>query len=210
MYLTVHWLFFIKKNIFNLIGEQKEGSKVKGRRWTKEEDQLLSEMVLHTISQGGTQLTAFSEVGKKIGRTAGACGFRWNAVLRGQHPRSYSEAKKRRVYSQLEKKRKAKVESFAEAIELLTQFEEAWKRQKVEIARLKESLGKLGEQIKIARQEQQKFQQEADTATWVQQEVKTRYAELVHLLEQLQQKTDITQTPEGQLTVGKTDSSPLT
>jgi prespore-specific regulator len=183
---------------------------MKGRRWTKEEDQLLSETVLHTISQGGTQLTAFSEVGKKIGRTAGACGFRWNAVLRGQHPRSYSEAKKRRVYSQLEKKRKAKVESFAEAIELLAQFEKAWKRQKVEIARLKKSLGKLGEKIEVARQEQKKFQREADAATWVQQEVKTKYAELVRLLEQLQQKTESPPTTAEQLSVGKTDVTPLT
>ncbi|WP_051271993.1 hypothetical protein [Shimazuella kribbensis] len=162
---------------------------MKGRRWTPEEDQLLSRSVLHTISKGGTQLTAFSEVGKQISRTAGACGFRWNAVLRGQNPTSYSEAKKKRVYIQLEKKRKSKVETFSEVFELLKQTEQVWIKQQKEISRLTQSISKTKQRINTLIQENQKFKQGNNAVEWVQQEVKTRYEELVQLIEKLKQET---------------------
>jgi prespore-specific regulator len=166
-------------------------NEVKGRRWTAEEDQLLSETVLHTISQGGTQLTAFSDVGKKISRTAGACGFRWNAVLRSQNPTSYSEAKKKRVYTQLEKKRKSKVETFSEAIELLKRTEQAWVKQQKEISRLTQSISQTKQKVNTIRQENQKCKQENNSVEWVQQEVKNRYEELVSLIEQLKKETAV-------------------
>jgi prespore-specific regulator len=187
-------------------------NEVKGRRWTKEEDQLLSEIVLHTISQGGTQLTAFSDVGKKIGRTAGACGFRWNAVLRNQNPTSYSEAKKKRVYTQLEKKRKAKIETFSEAIDLLKRTEQAWVKQQKEISRLTQSISQTKQRVETLKQEKQKFKQESVSVEWVQQEVKNRYEELVSLIEQLKQETGAGGS-EGFIaknTVGKTNSAPST
>ena len=46
--------------------------------WTHDEDLLLAEIVLRHIREGGTQLAAFEEVGKKLTRTSAACGFRWN------------------------------------------------------------------------------------------------------------------------------------
>lgn len=185
---------------------------VKGRRWTAEEDQLLSKLVLHTISQGGTQLTAFSDVGKKIGRTAGACGFRWNAVLRSQNPTSYSEAKKKRVYTQLEKKRKTKVETFSEAIELLKQTEQTWVKQQKEISRLTQSITKTKKKVNTIKQENQKFQQENNAVEWVQQEVKTRYEELVQLIEQLKQETGTAGNASfsPNITIGKTDPTTST
>ncbi|MGB3889984.1 MAG: RsfA family transcriptional regulator, partial [Priestia megaterium] len=44
--------------------------------WTHDEDLLLAEIVLRHIREGGTQLAAFEEVGKKLTRTSAACGFR--------------------------------------------------------------------------------------------------------------------------------------
>jgi prespore-specific regulator len=187
-------------------------NEVKGRRWTPEEDELLSRSVLHTISQGGTQLTAFSEVGKEIGRTAGACGFRWNAVLRGQNPTSYSEAKKKRVYTQLEKKRKSKVETFSEAIELLKQTEQEWIKQQKEITQLNQSISKTKQKVNTLVQENQKFKQENNAVEWVQQEVKTRYEELVQLIEKLKQETGTIDRASfsSKSTVGKADSTTST
>lgn len=56
--------------------------------WTEEDDLLLAETVLRHIREGSTQLAAFDEVGDKMGRTAAACGFRWNSSVR----KSYKEA----------------------------------------------------------------------------------------------------------------------
>ncbi len=164
---------------------------MKGRQWTAEEDQLLSETVLHTISQGGTQLTAFAEVGKKVGRTAGACGFRWNAVLRGKNPSSYSEAKRKRVYTQLEKKRKEKVGTFAEAIALLKKAEHSWAKQQKELTHLIQSVSKVKQQIAVLKKEKHVFQKEQSEVEWVQQEVKNRYNQLLQLIAKLKQDTNM-------------------
>lgn len=64
--------------------------------WTKEEDKILAETVLTYIREGKTQLDAFKDVGKKLTRTAAACGFRWNATIRKQHEKAIEEAKKAR------------------------------------------------------------------------------------------------------------------
>ncbi|MCL6617989.1 MAG: RsfA family transcriptional regulator, partial [Anoxybacillus ayderensis] len=53
--------------------------------WTEEEDMLLAETVLAFVREGGTQLRAFEEVGKKLSRTAAACGFRWNSLVRKKY-----------------------------------------------------------------------------------------------------------------------------
>ena len=49
--------------------------------WTDDEDLLLAEVVLRHIREGGTQLSAFKEVGRNLSRTPAACGFRWNLTL---------------------------------------------------------------------------------------------------------------------------------
>ncbi len=68
--------------------------------WTKEEDVLLAETVLHYIREGKTQLEAFKKVGKKVARTPAACGFRWNATIRKQYERAIELAKKERKNGQ--------------------------------------------------------------------------------------------------------------
>ncbi|GMA50239.1 hypothetical protein GCM10025857_15960 [Alicyclobacillus contaminans] len=50
--------------------------------WTPEDDQRLASIVLNHIRSGSTQLRAFEEAGNELGRTAAACGYRWNGVLR--------------------------------------------------------------------------------------------------------------------------------
>ena len=64
--------------------------------WTKEEDVLLAEIVLKRIREGGTQLQAFEEVGKKLTRTPAACGFRWNASIRKLYRTEIDLAKQQR------------------------------------------------------------------------------------------------------------------
>lgn len=64
--------------------------------WTEEEDVLLAETVLTFVREGSTQLRAFEEVGKKLSRTAAACGFRWNAYVRKKYERELELAKQQR------------------------------------------------------------------------------------------------------------------
>ena len=64
--------------------------------WLQENDELLAEAVLRHVKEGSTQLNAFEEVGDLLNRTAAACGFRWNAVVRKLYEKELEEAKKER------------------------------------------------------------------------------------------------------------------
>ena len=70
--------------------------KVRLDAWMQENDELLAELVLRHVREGSTQLNAFEEAGDELNRTAAACGFRWNAVVRHQYETELKEAKKER------------------------------------------------------------------------------------------------------------------
>ncbi|AXI01068.1 RsfA family transcriptional regulator [Sporosarcina sp. PTS2304] len=70
--------------------------KVRQDAWLEQDDQLLADTVLRHVREGSTQLSAFEEVGDALNRTAAACGFRWNAVVRQEYEGELSEAKKER------------------------------------------------------------------------------------------------------------------
>ncbi|MFC0271179.1 sporulation-specific transcriptional regulator GerR [Metabacillus herbersteinensis] len=110
--------------------------------WTQDEDLLLAEVVLRHIRDGGTQLAAFEEVGRKLSRTAAACGFRWNSHVRKQYKTGIELAKKQRkegrkqpVQSNVENEPELKIEvavahseqsaalSLNDVIQFLQQFE---------------------------------------------------------------------------------------
>ncbi|MDN4492064.1 RsfA family transcriptional regulator [Ureibacillus aquaedulcis] len=70
--------------------------KVRQDAWLKENDELLAEAVIRHVKEGSTQLNAFEEAGDALNRTAAACGFRWNAVVRRLYEKQLAEAKKER------------------------------------------------------------------------------------------------------------------
>ncbi|MET3194349.1 RsfA family transcriptional regulator [Bacillus sp. OAE603] len=61
--------------------------------WTKEEDNYLAEVVLKSINEGSTQLTAFKIVAGNLSRTAAACGYRWNSFVRKFYKEEIENAK---------------------------------------------------------------------------------------------------------------------
>nr|NNM90894.1 RsfA family transcriptional regulator [Bacilli bacterium] len=61
--------------------------------WTPEDDVKLAELVLRHIREGSTQLIAFEEAASLLGRTAAACGYRWNGVVRRHYDHAVKEAK---------------------------------------------------------------------------------------------------------------------
>lgn len=54
----------------------------KKKKWTEEEEKILFDTVLDFLKDGKTQKEAFSEAAHSIGRTPGACSFRWNNKLK--------------------------------------------------------------------------------------------------------------------------------
>ncbi|WP_410983846.1 RsfA family transcriptional regulator [Bacillus cereus] len=80
--------------------------------WTDDEDLLLAEVVLRHIREGGTQLSAFKEVGRHLSRTPAACGFRWNSYVRKQYKERIEEAKQIRKIENYEV-RQPKVAEFS-------------------------------------------------------------------------------------------------
>lgn len=70
--------------------------KMRQDAWLDENDELLAETVLRHVREGSTQLNAFEEAGDALNRTAAACGFRWNAVVRREYEKDLKEAKKDR------------------------------------------------------------------------------------------------------------------
>ncbi|MCY0886994.1 MAG: RsfA family transcriptional regulator [Alicyclobacillaceae bacterium] len=64
--------------------------------WTSEDDAILAEIVLRHIRDGSTQLAGFNEASRRLGRTAAACGFRWNACVRKQQRNIIEVAKEER------------------------------------------------------------------------------------------------------------------
>ncbi|SEM69468.1 hypothetical protein [Lihuaxuella thermophila] len=164
---------------------------MKGRRWTEQEDRLLREKVLESISNGGTQLEAFEEVGRKLGRTSGACGFRWNAVLRRQDPLAYTEAKKKRVYRQIHKKKGSQIGSFTQIIDSLKQAEKSWNELQEEIRRLSEQLAEKNRRYQLLVQEHQKLKEEKSSYEWYQREVKERYQDLLQILKRVREESSV-------------------
>lgn len=71
-------------------------TKTRQDAWVEENDALLAEAVIRHVKEGSTQLNAFEEAGDLLNRTAAACGFRWNAVVRRIYEEDLAQAKKER------------------------------------------------------------------------------------------------------------------
>jgi len=69
--------------------------------WTEEDDMQLADLTLRHIREGSTQLAAFEEAAAKLGRTAAACGYRWNACVRKQYAAAVDIAKSQRKETKL-------------------------------------------------------------------------------------------------------------
>lgn len=84
--------------------------------WTEDDDLVLAEVTLRHIREGGTQLAAFEEVGQRLGRTAAACGFRWNSCVRKRYDAAISIAKSQRQQLKKMGRTVSQVQEVVEAI----------------------------------------------------------------------------------------------
>jgi prespore-specific regulator len=144
--------------------------------WTNDEDLLLAEVVLRHIREGTTQLAAFEEVGRRLSRTAAACGFRWNSYVRKQYKTGIEVAKKQRkelrtlpqqpelkkevekefnVHKEVEQPSIHSKNTIKDLISFLQQYEEAPSMLEVqqENKQLKDKISELENTINILQQE---------------------------------------------------------
>lgn len=155
---------------------------MKGRCWTEEEDRLLAESVLRSVKEGGSQLDAFQEVAEKIGRTPGACGFRWNAVIRKQEAEAFRKAKKQRMENQLKRKRSPSF-TINDVIRHLKEFEREYLSTRKRLSDLEKKLAKKEEKLKVAEEEHSRLTEEWKAFESFQNEIKDRYTSLLRLFQ---------------------------
>ena len=59
--------------------------------WSTQDDLLLKDTVIKYVKEGSTLLSAFEEVGQKLNRTAVACAWRWNAIVKYQYEEEFKQ-----------------------------------------------------------------------------------------------------------------------
>ncbi|RSK26927.1 RsfA family transcriptional regulator [Bacillus sp. HMF5848] len=127
--------------------------------WSEDEDLLLAEVVLRHIREGGTQLMAFEEVGKKLSRTAAACGFRWNSYVRKQYKSGIELAKKQRK------------ESKKQVVQEEKQFEPKVSQEQTLVAKNRISLQEVIEYLRTLEEQETKVESMKQTHTELREQV---------------------------------------
>ncbi|PTM59981.1 hypothetical protein [Desmospora activa] len=160
---------------------------MKGRSWSAEEDRILTEEVLASVRQGQSQLETFERVGRRIGRTAGACGFRWNAVLRKREMRAFQKAKHERVTKQLQRNRSSG-DSLKGVIRSLRQMDQAYREDQQKLDQMERLRRERERKLRDLKEKHNLLKDEWESFRNFQDEIKDRYASLVKLLEQARDK----------------------
>jgi prespore-specific regulator len=130
--------------------------------WTRDDDDRLSAIVLSHIRTGNTQLRAFEEAASELGRTAAACGYRWNGVLRKERRNEIDSAKVERKSAQRRQPGKAPVrrvetattttmtssDSMQEVINFLQAYDTQYQKLRQQVEALEEERDMLQEKLR--------------------------------------------------------------
>ncbi len=149
-------------------------SAVRQDAWSTDDDLILAEVTLRHIREGSTQLAAFEEVGERIGRTAAACGFRWNSCVRKKYDAAIQIAKAQRQKRNQMKKQTAPSDTDIATIAVMERSEENGTRQET----LSEASISIDAVIRFLRQWKGTYQE-------LQRQIKNLEKELVDREEEL-------------------------
>ncbi|KIL41734.1 precorrin-3B C17-methyltransferase [Gordoniibacillus kamchatkensis] len=184
-------------------------SAIRQDAWSDEDDLILAEVTLRHIREGSTQLSAFEEVGERIGRTAAACGFRWNSFVRKKYEAAIQIAKaQRQKRSQMKKQSTVasisgsatalldheqgtvKTDSFTEdslSIDAVIRFLRGWKATYQEMARqikgLERELQETQEQLDMYRRENDKLSKQVNEVETDYRVVNDDYKALIQIMD---------------------------
>ncbi|MEW9033587.1 MAG: RsfA family transcriptional regulator [Planifilum fimeticola] len=163
---------------------------MKGRCWTKKEDQILAETVLRHIREGSTQLEAFEEVARKLGRTPGACGFRWNAVVRRKEEENFLKAKKQRLAKHLKNRRPDTVDSLKQLIQMLRRHEREFHALVSHVNELGKQLDEKEREYERLVEENRRLTEQLGAVDRLRELLTERYSELFQLLRSVRPSKD--------------------
>ncbi|WP_206832108.1 RsfA family transcriptional regulator [Alicyclobacillus fructus] len=129
-----------------------EKSPVRSDAWTPEDDERLAQLVLRHIRTGSTQLKAFEEAAAQLGRTAAACGYRWNGVIRKRYQDEIEAAKAERkalqVKTQPQKGSSAPTASMQEVIRFLQTYDEQYQRLREYVSAIEREKSELETRVR--------------------------------------------------------------
>lgn len=174
--------------------------------WTADDDLILAEVTLRHIREGGTQLNAFEEVGERIGRTAAACGFRWNSCVRKKYEAAIQIAKAQRQKRNQMKRQKApatpgvpmEMEGAVEAkgeqvtdasisIEAVIKFLRGWKQTYQDVTRqlkqYEKELKEKEEELQALRKENGELRQNVNHAETDYRAINDDYKALIQIMD---------------------------
>ena len=160
--------------------------------WSQDDDLMLAEVTLRHIREGSTQLSAFEEVGERIGRTSAACGFRWNSFVRKQYDEAIQIAKQQRHKRNYMKKQVASLPQ----VSSITMFETEERPIRMEQSSIEESLS-IDSVIRFLREWQLTYQDLSRQIRSYEKSLKDREEELYRLRqenERLAKEVNIVQT----------------
>jgi len=160
--------------------------------WSQDDDLMLAEVTLRHIREGSTQLSAFEEVGERIGRTSAACGFRWNSFVRKQYDEAIQIAKQQRHKRNYMKKQVASLPQ----VSSITMFETEERPIRMEQSSIEESLS-IESVIRFLREWQLTYQDLSRQIRSYEKSLKDREEELYRLRqenERLAKEVNIVQT----------------
>lgn len=183
-------------------------SAVRQDAWSEEDDLILAEVTLRHIREGGTQLAAFEEVGERIGRTAAACGFRWNSFVRKKYEAAIQIAKaQRQKRSQLKKQTGgsataavamldtnepgySRADAFMEesvsidaVIRYLRQWKTSYSDMNRQIRTLEKELAEAKQELEILRRENEKLNSEVHVVSSDYRVVNDDYKALIQIMD---------------------------
>lgn len=160
--------------------------------WSQDDDLMLAEVTLRHIREGSTQLSAFEEVGERIGRTSAACGFRWNSFVRKQYDEAIQIAKQQRHKRNYMKKQVASLPQ----VSSITMFETEERPIRMEQSSIEESLS-IDSVIRFLREWKMTYQDLSRQLRSYEKSLKDREDELYRLRqenERLAKEVNIVQT----------------
>lgn len=178
-------------------------SAIRQDAWSPDDDLILAEVTLRHIRDGGTQLKAFEEVGERIGRTAAACGFRWNSCVRKKYEAAIQIAKaqrqKRNKRSVLvavsasgadsEEAAQPKADSAEETISIdrvirfLRQWKSTYQDMSKQIRQLEKELKEAQEELREVRKENERLMGEVSEVQTDYRSINEDYKALIQIME---------------------------
>lgn len=170
--------------------------------WTDDDDRVLAEIVLRHIQEGSPQLAAFEECAKRLGRTAAACGYRWNAHVRKSFQSGIEIAKALQKSLKAEQKRNGgklpteandgpdeRQMTWDDCLRFLRKYRREHSTLQRRVRKLERDLTAAGRDLKQASEENEQLRRQLQKLSDEHEAVKEDYKKLVRIMEKARRLT---------------------